>query len=328
MALGGEGPVPDLGGLEGNDHVGRRTEHGKVAGDGGGERHLHPVVRGGVGEGGGEHLYNGDVGGNVGEDGDDHDEPVDAGDRGHLVGAATHGDAEEGLGDSGVVEGTDEKELADEEHEEAVVDLGEGGLGLGDELLLLGLDLVSVHVVQLLGGEGVALDVVVGEVGAGIVVLALVGGADHEDGAGADGDDADVVAEGEEYEEEGDDEDLDLGPERPAGVVVLALVRGLLVGSPVCVEGILLGEHLGGLLPGEDYAEVLHDARGSRKELRAVVDEHEGGVDDGGGQNGQNHVGGELEPADIVVGEGDDEDVLGVAGHGEGRSDVGRGGEG
>ena len=61
MALRGEGAVPDLGGLERDDHVGGGSEHGEVSGDGGGEGNLHPLVGCGVGEGGGEHLADRDI---------------------------------------------------------------------------------------------------------------------------------------------------------------------------------------------------------------------------------------------------------------------------
>ena len=266
VPLGREGPVADLGVLEGHDHVGGGPQHGEVAGDGGGERHLHPVVRRGVRERGGEHLDDGDVAGHVGQDRHDHNEPVHARHGGHLIGAAAHGDGEEGLGDAGVVERADEEELADEQHEEAVVDLGQGRLGFRHQFLLLGLDLVAVHVVRLLDRQRVALGVVLGGVGAGIVVLPLVRGHDHEDSPGADGDDADVESEGEEDQEDQDDDDLQFGPDGPPGVLLLLADLmmidgvGLLDGGLPGVVGVLLGEHLGRLLAGEHDAEVLDDS--------------------------------------------------------------------
>ncbi|EJK73634.1 hypothetical protein THAOC_04728 [Thalassiosira oceanica] len=131
VALAGEGPVSDLGGLEGDDHVRRGSEHGEVAGDCGAEADLHPVVGRGVGEGGREHLDDGHVRGDVGEDGDDEYEPVEARHGRHLLGAPTHGDLEEPLRHAGVVERADQDELADEKHEQTVVDLGQRRLGLG-----------------------------------------------------------------------------------------------------------------------------------------------------------------------------------------------------
>ena len=327
MTLTGEGSVTNLGGLESDNHVGSRTQHGKVTGNGGRERNLHPIVRSGIGEGSGKHLHNGNVGGNVGKNGNNHHEPVHARNGGHLIGTSTHGDREEGLRNTGIIKGTDEQELANEKHEQTVINLGKSGLGLGNELLLLGLDLVAVHVVRLLDGEGVALGIVLGVVGAGIVVLTLVGGHDHEDGTGADGDDADVETESEEDEEDQDDEDLKLGPDGPSGGLLALLGGGLLDGGLTGVVGILLGEHLGSLLAGEHDAKVLDDAGGTGEQLGAVVDEHHGGVDDGGGDDGKDHVGGELGPANVVVGKGNDEDVLGVAGHGKAGTDVGGGGE-
>ena len=324
VALAREGAVPDLGGLEGDDHVGGGTEHGQVAGDGGREGNLHPVVGRCEGEGGGEHLDHGDVGSDVGEDGDDEDEPVDARDGGHLVGATAHGEVEEGLGDAGVVEGADEDELPDEEHEEAVVDLRERGLGLGDELLLLRLDLVPVHVVHLLGGEGVPLGVVLDHLRLGVVVLPLPRGEDHQDRAGADGRDAHVETDAEADEERRGDEDLDLGPYAPSPLDLFVVHLGDVAG----VVGVLLREHLRGAISAEDDAAALEQPRGAGEELPAVVHEEHDEIDDRRRRDGQDHVGEELRPRDVVIGEGHDEDVLGVARHGEGAAGVGGGGEG
>mmetsp|Transcript_21195 Transcript_21195/g.58987 ORF Transcript_21195/g.58987 Transcript_21195/m.58987 type:complete len:261 (+) Transcript_21195:616-1398(+) len=256
MALRCEGTVSDLGGLEGDDHVGSRSEHGQVSSDGGGEGHLQPVVWSGVWEGGGEHLADRDVGGDVGEDGDDEDEPVDAVSLGHGLLASTHGEVEECLWNTGVVEGSDEQELSDEKHEESVVDLGEGGLGFGDELLVFWLDLVSIHVVGLLGWERVALGIVLGVLWAWIVVLTLVRGHDHEDGSSSDGDDADIKSVSEAAEENDADEDLESGPECPRGgflLLWLAFVGGGLAG----VVGVLLCEHLWRAVTHGDDANVL-----------------------------------------------------------------------
>ena len=41
--------------------------------------------------------------------------------------------------------------MPDEEHEETVIYLGEGGLGLGHEFLLVRLDFITVHIVHFLG---------------------------------------------------------------------------------------------------------------------------------------------------------------------------------
>ena len=61
------------------------------------------------------------------------------------------------VGGNSLAEGSDENELSDEEHEKTVIDFGEGGLGLGDEFLLLPrFDFVTVHVVSLLRWERVA----------------------------------------------------------------------------------------------------------------------------------------------------------------------------
>jgi hypothetical protein len=123
-----EGTVSDLGGLEGDNHVGGRSKHGQVSGDGGRERHLEPVVGAGVREGGSKHLAHRNVGSDVGKNGDDHDEPVHARNRGHLLGAPAHGQAEESLGDTSIIERSDKKELSNEKHEKTVIDFGKGGL--------------------------------------------------------------------------------------------------------------------------------------------------------------------------------------------------------
>jgi hypothetical protein len=116
---------------------------------------------------------------------------------------------------------------------------------------------------------------------------------------------------------------LDFAPQGPAFGVDGAGVGGL-AGE----IGALKGEHLGGLGSGDHHAVGVGDASRSGEELVAVVDHHHGGVNRGGGNDGQDHVGGELDPPDVVVGETNDEDVLGVAGHGEGATDVGSGGKG
>ena len=116
-------------------HVSSRAEHCKVSSNGSTEGHLHPLVRGGVWEGRCEHLADRNIGSNVGEEADDCDEPVDARDGAHLIGAVPHTESEEFLRDASVVEGADEEELANEEKKKAVVDFGKGSLGLGDEFL-------------------------------------------------------------------------------------------------------------------------------------------------------------------------------------------------
>jgi hypothetical protein len=47
-----------------------------------------------------------------------------------------------GAGGTGIIKGSDRSKLSNEKHEKTVIDLGKGGFGLGDELELLGLDLV------------------------------------------------------------------------------------------------------------------------------------------------------------------------------------------
>lgn len=117
---------------------------------------MEPIVRTGVRESGGEHLADGHIGGNVRQNGDNHDEPVHTGTGGHFFGTASHGEAEEGLGNTGIIEGSNQNELTNEKHKKTVIDFGKSGLGFGDKLFFFGLDLVSVHVVSLLGWKGVS----------------------------------------------------------------------------------------------------------------------------------------------------------------------------
>ena len=213
MALGGEGTVSNLGGLEGNNHVGGRSKHGQVTGNGGREGHLHPVVGSGIWEGGGKHLYHRDVGGNIGKDGDDKDEPVHTWNSRHLLGTSAHGKAEECLGNTGIVEGSNQDELTNEKHEKTVVNLGKCSLGLGDKLLILGLNLVTVHVVHLLGWEGVALGIILDHFRLGVIVLSLPCSQNHEDGSSTDRGNTDIKSNGKANKEDGNKDNLDLGPD-------------------------------------------------------------------------------------------------------------------
>mmetsp|Transcript_53643 Transcript_53643/g.130691 ORF Transcript_53643/g.130691 Transcript_53643/m.130691 type:complete len:211 (+) Transcript_53643:395-1027(+) len=210
MSFRCERTVTDLGGLEGNNHVGGRTQHCQVSSDGCGERHLQPVVGAGVWESSGKHLYDGDVRCNVRQDSDDHDEPIHTGTFSHLIGTTSHTQVEEGLGNTSIIEGSDEKELSNEQHQQAVIDFCQSSFGFRDQFFLLRLDFVTVHVVCLLDGKRVALGVVLGVVRTRVEVLALVGGDDHQDGTGGDRNDADVEPKCEEDKEDNNDEDLDL----------------------------------------------------------------------------------------------------------------------
>jgi hypothetical protein len=156
MAFRRKGSVPDLSSLESDNHIGRASKHGQVTSNGGRKRHLQPVVGASVGEGGSKHLANWHVRSNIRQDRDDEDEPVYARYAGHLVSAAAHGNAEKSLGNTGIIKRSDESKLSNKKHEKTVIDLGKGGLGLGDKLFLFGLDLVSVNVVGFLGRKRVA----------------------------------------------------------------------------------------------------------------------------------------------------------------------------
>ena len=92
--------------------------------------------------------------------------------------------------------------------------------------------------------------------------------------------------------------------------------------------GMLLGQHLGSAVSTKDNSKALKEPTGSREEFSTVVNEEHDGINDGGGSDGQDHVGEELSPGDIIVHKGDNKDVLGVASHGKCRSSVGSGGKG
>ena len=156
MTFRGERTVTDLSGLEGDNHVGGRSKHSQVTGNRRRERHLEPIVGACIREGGSEHLANGHVGGNIRQDCNDNHEPVDARNASHLISTATHGNVEERLRDASVIEGSDKSKLSNEKHEKTIIDLGKSSLGLGDKFFLLGLNLVSIHVISLFGWKRVA----------------------------------------------------------------------------------------------------------------------------------------------------------------------------
>jgi hypothetical protein len=89
----------------------------------------------------------------------------------------------------------------------------------------------------------------------------------------------------------------------------------------------LLGRASKGAVPNEHDTDVLAESRRSREKLRLVVDKHHFGVDDGGGNNRQEQVGCKLKPANVIIGKRNNQDILGVSGHGQSRSDVGSGGQ-
>ena len=325
MTFGSESTVSNLGSLEGNNHVGSRSEHGQVSSNSGGERHLEPIVRRGKGESSGKHLANRNVGGNIGKDGDNHDEPVDTWNGSHLIGATSHCHTEEGLRNTSIVERSNQKELSNEKHEKTVINFSESSLGLGDKFFIFGLDFVSVHVISLLGRKRVSFGIVLCVVRARIVVLTLVSSQDHEDGPSTDGHNTDVKTNGEADKEDCDNSNLNLGPHAPAGRFVhLLLLRSGLSG----IVGMFLGKHLRCSVSKEHNPNVLSHSRGPREQFSSVIDEHHSGVDGGSSAPGKEHVHGKLQPGNVIISEGDNKDVLRVSSHGEGRSNVGGSGQG
>mmetsp|Transcript_20645 Transcript_20645/g.47688 ORF Transcript_20645/g.47688 Transcript_20645/m.47688 type:complete len:202 (-) Transcript_20645:478-1083(-) len=89
-----------------------------------------------------------------------------------------------------------------------------------------------------------------------------------------------------------------------------------------------LGEHLWGAVSSEHDANVLTNTRRTREKLRSIVDKHHRRVENGSSNNRSNHVSSELKPANVVVGKGDDENVLRITSHGQSRPNVGGGGKG
>jgi hypothetical protein len=60
-----------------------------------------------------------------------------------MVSAAAHGKPRL----KSIIKGSDKSKLSNYKHEKTVIDLGKCGFGLGDELFLFGIDLISVNVV-------------------------------------------------------------------------------------------------------------------------------------------------------------------------------------
>mmetsp|Transcript_24494 Transcript_24494/g.50952 ORF Transcript_24494/g.50952 Transcript_24494/m.50952 type:complete len:301 (-) Transcript_24494:938-1840(-) len=298
MTFGCEGTVSNLGSLESNNHVGSRTKHGQVSSNGGRVRNLQPFVRRSKGESSSKHLHNGHVGGNVGQQGHNHDEPVHTCTFSHLISTSTHGEVEESLGNTGIIERTNEEELTNEKHEKTVINFSKSGFGFSNKFFFFRFNFISIHVVGLLGWKRVAIFIVLDVFGLGIVVLTLVCGNAHENAPSSDRDDAHIISKSKEDKETEGDNKLDLGPDRPS---VLDNFFSILVGSLAGVVSMFLGEHFRGAVSGEHDSKVFREARRSREQFGSVVDEHHTGIDQGGGKNGQEHVLDEFNPADIII---------------------------
>mmetsp|Transcript_25126 Transcript_25126/g.51212 ORF Transcript_25126/g.51212 Transcript_25126/m.51212 type:complete len:374 (-) Transcript_25126:97-1218(-) len=86
-----------------------------------------------------------------------------------------------------------------------------------------------------------------------------------------------------------------------------------------------LCKHLRRPVTSQHNSEVLKKARRPREKFFAVVDEHHGTIDDSGSNNRENHVGCKLQPWNVIIGKRNNQDILGVACHGESRTNVSSG---
>mmetsp|Transcript_20399 Transcript_20399/g.38160 ORF Transcript_20399/g.38160 Transcript_20399/m.38160 type:complete len:568 (-) Transcript_20399:392-2095(-) len=326
MTFRSESTVTDLGGLEGNDHVGSRSKHGQISCNGCRERDLQPIVRSSIWERGSKHLTDRYVGSNVGQNSDNHDEPVHTGTFSHLVGALAHTQGKECLRNTCIVERSNEEELSNEKHEKTVIDFGQSGLRLSDKLFLFRFNLVTIHIVGLLGWKRIALGIILGVVGAGVVMLTFVGSDNHKNGSGGNGNNANIESKSEEDQKGDHNNDLDLGPESPSAASIFWF--SFFGSSLASVVGVFLSQHFRCSVTKEHDSEVFHDTRGSREEFRSVVDENHDSIDDGGGSNRQKHVTGEFQPTNVIVGKGNNQNVLRVSSQSQRRTNVGGGGQG
>mmetsp|Transcript_16511 Transcript_16511/g.40342 ORF Transcript_16511/g.40342 Transcript_16511/m.40342 type:complete len:217 (+) Transcript_16511:187-837(+) len=215
MTLGSEGAISDLSCLECNDHVGSRTKHCKVTSNGGRERYLQPVIWSCIREGGGKHLNDRNVGSNIGQNGNNHDEPVHACSLRHLLGTISHANVEKCLWNTGIVERTNEKELSDEKHQQTIIDLGQSSLGLGDKLIFLWLNLISIHIISFLSWNGIAFSIILCGIRARIIVLAFVRCNNHKNSSCRNRNDAHIQTNSKTNQENDNNKYLKLRPESP-----------------------------------------------------------------------------------------------------------------
>mmetsp|Transcript_25589 Transcript_25589/g.36048 ORF Transcript_25589/g.36048 Transcript_25589/m.36048 type:complete len:267 (+) Transcript_25589:276-1076(+) len=265
MTFRGKGTVTDLGSLEGNNHVGSRTQHCQVTSNSGRERNLEPIIWCGIWESSSKHLAHRNIGGNVGKDSNNSGEPVNTGTFSHLCSTAAHGAIEECLGNTSIIKGTNQKELSNEKHQKTVIDFSQSGLGLSDKFFFFRLDLVTIHVVSLLGGERVAFGIVLSVIGTGIVVLTLVGSDNHKDSTGADRYNTYIKTNTEANQEHNNNENLDLRPDRPSstGFFLTSFLGSSLTG----IVGVLLGKHFRCAVSGKHNSNVFHKSRGTGEEF-------------------------------------------------------------
>mmetsp|Transcript_18092 Transcript_18092/g.32733 ORF Transcript_18092/g.32733 Transcript_18092/m.32733 type:complete len:333 (+) Transcript_18092:240-1238(+) len=323
MTFRGERAVSNLCGLESNNHVGSTSKHRQVTSNRGRERYLEPVVGTCVGEGCGKHLHHWHIRGKVRKNRDNQNEPVHTGYACHLVGTSTHGQVEECLGDTSVIEGPNENKLSNEKHQKTVIDLGQSSLGFSDKFLFFGLNLVTIHIVRFLWWERVAFCIVFSHVRLGVVVLTLVGGKNHQNGSGTNRNDTHIETHSKANKKGNHNHNLQLRPDRPSVLNVTHLSFGLFGSSLSCIVRVFLGKHLGSAVAGKHNANILHQARRTWKQLASVVQEHHGSIKNGSNSHRKNHVHKKLRPANIVVCKRHNENVLRITSHGVGRPNVG-----
>lgn len=154
--------------------------------------------------------------------------------------------------------------------------------------------------------------------------MTLVRSHNHKNGSGADGDDTDIKTHGKADQEDSSDNHLKLGPQSPATF----FVDFFFVDGRASVVSVFLGEHLGSSVSHAHDSHVLHETRGSGEQFTSVVSKHHKGVDQGSSNDREDHVLGEFEPHDIIISQGNNQNVLGVSSHGQSGSNVGGSGQG
>mmetsp|Transcript_29638 Transcript_29638/g.62328 ORF Transcript_29638/g.62328 Transcript_29638/m.62328 type:complete len:193 (-) Transcript_29638:903-1481(-) len=154
-------------------------------------------------------------------------------------------------------------------------------------------------------------------------MLSLPGSQYHEDASGADRDNANIKPNSKADQEDGHNNNLNLGPDRPSRALLFCGILGNVAG----VVSVLLREHLRSAVSGEDNAKALKKSGRAGEQFAGVINEEQDGINDGSRNHRQNHVAQEFSPADVIVGKRHNKNVLRVASHGKGTSGISGGGE-
>mmetsp|Transcript_25128 Transcript_25128/g.51221 ORF Transcript_25128/g.51221 Transcript_25128/m.51221 type:complete len:239 (-) Transcript_25128:593-1309(-) len=86
-----------------------------------------------------------------------------------------------------------------------------------------------------------------------------------------------------------------------------------------------LSKHLRSPVTTQHNSKVLEKTRRAREEFFAVVGEHHCTIDNSCSNNRKNHIGRKFQPWNVIIGKRNNQDILGVACHGESRTNVSSG---